>query len=444
MNETAAIEDPVQNEPTLEFLPRDWARAHLGDLFEIQQGKALNAKKQSDGTPRPFLRTANVFWGHLDLAEVDQMTFSPEEERRLALKRGDLLTCEGGDVGRTSMWRGELERCYYQNHLHRLRSSRVDVDPEFYMRWMEAAILLLGLYGGTSNKTTIPNLSRNRLAAFAVPHPPVAEQRAVAAVLKAVNDANEACERVMTAARQLKASLLRHLFIYGPVSFEASDRVTLKETDIGAIPEHWQLGKIGEFATLVQYGLSLRGAERGSYPILRMNNLQNGRVLTIGVQGGVQYVELDSSTLEKFRLATGDILFNRTNSYELVGKTAVVEEDGDRVFASYLVRVRLDAGRLDPYFTNQYLNMATTQARLKSLASRAVSQSNINASKLKTFEIPIPPLDEQRQIAESLHGVDVKIRAEEGRHAALQALFASLLKSLMTGSLRLPEFADTP
>src|SRR5262245_56264216 len=108
MNQAAATDVPLLDDLAPKLLPADWPRARLGDLFEIQQGKALNAKNQLEGTRRPFLRTANVFWGRLDLVEVDAMTFSPEEERRLALNPGDLLTCEGGDVGRTAIWRGEI------------------------------------------------------------------------------------------------------------------------------------------------------------------------------------------------------------------------------------------------------------------------------------------------------------------------------------------------
>ncbi len=88
---------------------------------------------------RPFLRTSNVLWGRIDLSTVDYMHFEEDEEQRLALKAGDLLVCEGGEIGRTAIWNGQIEPCYYQNHLHRLRSRRSDIEPVFYMYWMEVA-----------------------------------------------------------------------------------------------------------------------------------------------------------------------------------------------------------------------------------------------------------------------------------------------------------------
>ena len=172
-----------------------------------------------------------------------------------------------------------------------------------------------------------------------------------------------------------------------------------------------------------------------------MNGYQNGKVVVANIQGGLQYVELDDRTLTKFQLAPGDLLFNRTNSFELVGKTALFELPGDFVFASYIVRLQLDSNRLDPRLAYYYLNMTATQTRLKFLASRGVSQSNINASKLKDLEVPVPPLPEQWEIAAQLAAVDAKLAAEEARRAALAARFQSLLHHLMTGKVRLPEFA---
>ncbi len=309
------------------------------------------------------------------------------------------------------------------------------LTPDFLFYFLKTQFTLLNR---RTTGSTIPHVNKTVFETLPLPLPPLAEQRAIAGVLRTVQAAREACERRLAATRQLKQSLLHHLFTYGPVPVHQADQVPLKQTELGPMPEHWEAAPVGKFAKLAQYGLSVRGSAIGEYPMLRMNNLQNGRVVIEDVQGGLQYVDLDAATFAKFRLLRDDVLFNRTNSFELVGKTALFDLDGDFVFASYLVRLRLDSTKLDPQFANYHLNKSSTQARLKFLASRGVSQSNINATKLKSFVVPVPPLSEQREIAAMLGAVDAQIAALEARRAALQALFTSLLEHLMTGRLRVP------
>ena len=266
-----------------------------------------------------------------------------------------------------------------------------------------------------------------------IPYPPVVEQTAIASVLLTIQQAIEAADKVIAATRVLKQSMLKHLFTYGPVSVEAITSVTTRETDLGTMPENWRVDKLSNLITSAQYGISQRGNKVGQIPILRMNNLNNGVVST----SDLQYVDLDAKTLTKFRLRPGDILFNRTNSFELVGKTSLFDISGDFVFASYLVRVVTDRKQLDPSYATYYMNASVGQAQLKTFASRGVSQSNISASKLRGFHIPLPPLDEQREIARILAAIDHKLVTENQRKTALHALFKSALEQLMTGKIRL-------
>jgi type I restriction enzyme S subunit len=195
--------------PTSADTSWDWVQ--FGDLFEIQQGKALSQRARRGVNPCPFLRTANVLWGRLDLRVIDQMDFSSEEEVKYRLEAGDLLVCEGGEVGRAAMWNGELGACCYQNHIHRCRPSHGDADPSFYMYWMQYAFLIGNLYLGHANVTTIANLSKSRLAAFEVPRPPLVEQRAIAHVFRTVQQAREQTEQRRDALAALFDSLLHDL-----------------------------------------------------------------------------------------------------------------------------------------------------------------------------------------------------------------------------------------
>lgn len=171
---------------------------------------------------------------------------------------------------------------------------------------------------GEHARTTLPSLQRPDLEGYGVPVPPLAEQRAIARALRTVQAAK--------AARERKAALMQHLFTHG------TRGEPHKQTEVGEMPESWRVVRLGEVLLQTQYGLSLRGSSAGSYPIIRMNNLLDGRVNS----SDLQYVELSSREFQKFRLNQEDIVFNRTNSHDLVGKTAIFDLDGDYVFGLIL------------------------------------------------------------------------------------------------------------
>jgi type I restriction enzyme S subunit len=255
------------------------------------------------------------------------------------------------------------------------------------------------------------------------------EQTAIADALEAMRRASAAegeCERL---GQKLKRAAMRELFTRG-LRGEAQ-----KETEIGTVPGSWAVKPIGRFTKLSQYGLSIRGCATGRYPILRMNCQEDGRV----VLRDLQYVDLDETTAQAFRVNRGDILFNRTNSYELVGRTAIVDDDIDAVFASYLIRLSIDDERLLLRYLSYFLNWDFAQSELKKLASRAVGQANINATKLSGFAIPVPTPDEQREIVAILDAIDRKIDLHRQKRAVLDELFRALLHKSMTGEVRIAD-----
>jgi len=264
-----------------------------------------------------------------------------------------------------------------------------------------------------------------------IPLPPLEEQRKIVRVLDKIQQAIELQDRIIEQAKRLKKSLMQKLFTEGLYGEEQ------KETEIGLIPKSWKVVRLGDDEILkeTQYGLSARGKKEGKYPILRMNNLVEGLISI----DDLQFVDLDKKTFRKFKLEKGDILFNRTNSFELVGKTSIFCLNGDFVFASYLIRLKLNSEVINPFFLNFYFNWDITKVRLRGLASRGVSQANISATKLKSFLIPLPPLEEQKQIAHILSTVDKKIEVEQKRKQVLKALFKTMLHKLMSGEIRLKE-----
>lgn len=410
-------------------VPPGWRVRRFDELFAIQQGKQVSRRTRDGDMVRPFLRTKNVHWGAFDLAELDSMHFTAAEQERLALRQGDLLICEGGEIGRTALWQGEAVDCYYQNHLHRARVREPDeIDPEFALYWLWYAFKVERVYFGRANVTTIPNLSKSRLGALPLLVPDnLAEQVALTAVLRQVLQQIRTHERKIELLHELHDSAL------ATVTTNGLRDEPLVDSTVGPVPESWTVAPLGNYLQSAQYGLSGKGGSSGTYPLLRMTNQQDGRI----AEDDLQYVDLPTSEFEKYRLDKGDVLFNRTNSHELVGRTSLFDLDGDFVFASYLLRLKLQSMALRPAFLTHYMEARSTQARLRSIAQRAVSQSNISASRLSTFEIPVPSPDEQDDIVRLLDAVDGPLEQHRRAVTAMTDLFHTMLHQFMTGQVRL-------
>jgi len=421
-------EERAFKETELGPIPVGWEVVRLGDVFEIQQGKALSRKHQQGVSPYPFLRTANVRWGRIDLSSVDEMDFTGKEVEKLALKPGDLLVCEGGEIGRTAIWQLEAGTYCYQNHLHRLRTNREDISPLFYMYWMQAAFLLLNLYHGAGVQTTIANLSRSRLSQFLLPKPPLPEQRRIAHVLRTIQRAIAAQDKLIAAARELKRSLMQHLFTYGPVPLDQADQVPLKETEIGPVPEHWEVVRLGDLAQTTSGGTPSRknlDYFGGNIPWVKSGELNDSII-----RGAEEYITdkgLKNSSAKIF--PSGTLLIAMYGA--TVGKTGILGIQAATNQAICAIFPRDDA------FLPKFLMYWLIFRRRDLLKERyGGAQPNISQTLIRSFLIPHPPLSEQHQIASKLSVVDRKIEAEERRKAALQALFKAMLHLLMTGKVR--------
>jgi type I restriction enzyme S subunit len=199
-------------ETEIGMMPKGWGVNSIGNLFDVQQGKQLSAKESKDGKQKkPFLRTSNLLWGKVTFEKIDYMYFTDKEIQKLILQENDILVCEGGDVGRTALWRGELKECIYQNHLHRLRPKIDNYSPQLFLYWMDCAIQIMNLYVHNANRTTIPNISSSRLKEFIIPLPPLPEQQRIASILSAIDDKIQAEEQKKEALKETFNSLLKDL-----------------------------------------------------------------------------------------------------------------------------------------------------------------------------------------------------------------------------------------
>lgn len=162
--------------------------------------------------------------------------------------------------------------------------------------------------------------------------------------------------------------------------------------------------KLRDVVVETQYGTSKRAsAEKAEFPILRMNNLSYSGALDLR---DLKWIDLDKKEIDRFTVKRGDLLFNRTNSRELVGKTAVWNLDDRYAFAGYLIRVRFDKAKALPEYVSAYLNSGYGKSLLFARAKPSCNMSNINATEVLRLEIPLPPLAEQKRIAAILNQAD--------------------------------------
>ena len=210
-----------------------------------------------------------------------------------------------------------------------------------------------------------------------------------------------------------------------------------KHTSLGWIPEEWVIKEFGSVVSASQYGLSAASVNGGKHKIIGMKNIQDGRLR----MNDCATVTLIDEEYERYRLRKDDFLFNRTNSYDLVGKSVLVDEDIDATFASYLVRFKLDKRQVEPKFLYYYFNTAESDKKLKAIATKAISQANINPTVLQNvFEILLPTLNEQRKIVKILSKWDEAILKTQQLIAQLKQRKKGLTRQLLVGMKRLNGF----
>ena len=196
-------------------------------------------------------------------------------------------------------------------------------------------------------------------------------------------------------------------------------------------PKGWKVTTIGNITTDVRYGTSKPAVEGGKYPYLRMNNITYNGYLDLD---NLKYIDIEDDELEKCIVRKGDVLFNRTNSAELIGKTCVFDLEEPMIIAGYIIRVRL-INEVLPIYISMFLNSDFGKELLKGMAKGAVNQANINAQELKSIKIAIPPIELQNQFADFVKQVD-KLKFEmEKSLKELEDNFNSLMQKAFKGEL---------
>ena len=284
-----------------------------------------------------------------------------------------------------------------------------------------------------------PAIGDKDFNAFTVTLPPLPEQQRIATYLAAscaAIDAAVAAKRSqLDTLDALRKSIIQRAVTFG---IEANPKLRQVNSDwIREVPSHWDVCRVKRVVARMDYGIGVSTGDEGRYPVLKMGNVQDGEI---------QFAKLDfiDEVDDNLILERGDLLYNRTNSPDQVGKAAIFRKSrADAItFASYLVRLRVNH-RVNAWYLNYVLNSSGFLAFARRLAVPSVQQSNLNSTRYAQMFIPLPPIEEQKAILSFLNektaAVDTVVATIQTQIETLTAYRKSLIHECVTGQRRVTE-----
>lgn len=388
----------------------------VGEAGEVRMGKQLSPASRDAPGQMPYLRVANVYEGRIDYRDVNRMGFTDTEKVVYSLRSGDILLNEGQEsltnVGRSAIFSGEPHSICFQNTLIRFRAME-GLMPAYaqavFVDWRR-----LGKFASIAEKTSIAHLGGSRFARMMFPLVSWTWQQRIVEILDAVAESERTVEAAIAKVRAVRDGIV----LRSMASIASSE-----------VLSGWERVALREVVPSVDYGISvaLNEDDRG-VATLRMNNLLDGRPEL----GDLRYCP--QSVDSKHLLRVGDVLFNRTNSIEHVGKSGIWGgELREATFASYLVRLNPDVTRLEPRYLIEWLQHPVIRQRVRSIATVAVQQVNVNPSRLRELSIDFPTdLQEQARLIASLDACDHRISVERENLAKVRAMKQGISDALLS------------
>jgi len=407
-------------------LPDGWTQARLSEVCsKIVDGSHNPPRATESGFP--MLSARNIQDRRInfdDFRFINEEDFS-NEHARTNIQAGDVLLTIVGSIGRTAVVAEGIKPFALQRSVAVLKPQEINSR---YLSYLLESPTLQRYFQENAKGTAQKGIYLKALAEVEISLAPLNEQKRITDKLDALlAQVDACCERLDRV----------------PQVLERFRQAVLVAATTGALTEGWRKSEgneaewieveLDDVAEEFSYGSSAKSARKGKIPVLRMGNIQNGRLDWDNL-----VFTSDTKEIEKYRLHTGDVLFNRTNSPELVGKTAVFKGEQEAIYAGYLIRVRC-GNKLLPDFLNYCLNSPAGRDYCWQVKSDGVSQSNINAKKLAAFPINLPPHNEQSEIircAEILFAFADRLEARyiAGREMVDQ-LIPSLLDKAFSGEL---------
>lgn len=416
-------------------LPEEWTVVQLGDLLDQSR---VAQPRSSEADSVPFIPMNLLSEAALDVLGFEVRT--PAEVRSgVFVKNGDLLLAKITpclENGKQGIVRSLPGGCgFATTEVFPLR-TRAALDTEFlafYLRQGDVRRELADKMEGTTGRQRLPRVVVDRLP---ITLPPLHEQQAIVRVLRIVHSVRESSDTVIAATRALKQSLMHHLFTYGPVPVGEADKVPLKETAIGPVPEHWSIRQLGELAK-VGNGSTPKRTNPSYWNPATVPWLTSGKVHERVIQVADEYVSPQARVECHLPLVPrGSVVVAITGQGKTLGHAALL--DLDSCINQHLAFIQPQIDRLEAKFLLAFLEGHYDDLRAAGFGGGS-TKGALTCAFLKDYAVPVPSANEQRLIAEALGAVDAKLAAESDRAAALDGLFKSLLENLMTGRLRAPE-----
>jgi type I restriction enzyme S subunit len=409
---------PGYKQSEVGVIPEDWSASTVGEEFHIQLGKMLDAEKNV-GISKPFLGNRAVQWGRIDVTDIGLIKLAPSDLQRFRLRDGDLLVCEGGEVGRSAIWCQSLDECYYQKALHRLRPKKGFNVP--FMQNILHKYSVEGLLQNYVTQTSIAHLPKDKFETLPVPVPPPVEQQAIAEALSNADALIESIDQLLTKKRQIKQGAMQELLT--------------GQRRLPGFSGEWEKKSVGDVADVKTgpFGSSLHESDyvQSGTPIITVEHLG---------EFGVTHQNLplvsdeDRERLGAYSLKAGDIVFSRVGS---VDRNALIREEQEGwLFSGRLLRVR-PIHRIvhSPYLSFQFHTWQFKNAVLKVAVGQTMA--SLNTQILKALYVDVPDIAEQTAIATVLSEMDDDIVNFETQLQKARHLKQGMMQELLTGRIRL-------
>jgi type I restriction enzyme S subunit len=398
-------------------LPEGWKLVSLGEvgtLINGDRGKNYPSQKDFVDNGVPFINA-----GHIQNGEIDFESMNFISRKRFDLlgsgkvKSGDILYCLRGSLGKTAIIK-DIQEGAIASSLVIIRPSE-QIRTDYFYRYLASPIGQAEIYK-YDNGSSQPNLSAQSLKQYQLPLPPLEEQRRIAAIL----DKADGVRRKRKEAIRLTEELLKSTFLemFG-------DPVTN--------PKGWEICSMKKIVVETQYGTAEKSQEvMGGLPILRMNNITYSGEIDLN---SLKWCQIPPKDEDKFTVKRGDLLFNRTNSPELVGKTAVWRSDGKFAYAGYLIRVRFDKSKANSEYVSAFLNSNYGKRYLLEKAKPSINMSNFSASEFLKIPILLPDIETQHRFDEFVSYTRMMSQHLSDGLGDYNNLFNSLLQRAFRGEL---------